>query len=222
MSLSQMYLCIQGTLTVSAPPEFEPGGPDILQQLASKYAVDVTDSQLEIEMVPRPGSSPRTSASIRERRSSRSIRSSPTSGRVVGFVRTVVRSEHFFFAVDMHRKEGSLGRFRFPSWWRRPTPTGSRPRPTDFGRRSRLSPLEPPPFSAPLLRRSPACPRPESPRRTRQLVGDGVHRLERPLLLGRATPLQREPGPITGVAGNGLGSVHVTSTAGPVAIDVNS
>ena len=105
MSLSQMYLCIQGTLTVSAPPEFETGGPDILQQLASKYALDVTDSQLEIEVVPSTGfesehlgiesGTPVVQVNSLE---------SDASGRVVGFVRTVVRSEHFFFAVDMHRK----------------------------------------------------------------------------------------------------------------------
>ena len=107
VSLSQMYLRIQGTLTVSAPPEFEAGGPDILQQLASKYAVDITDSQLELEVVP-------TTAFESEHLGIESgtlvvqVNSleSDASGRVVGFVRTVVRSEHFFFAVDMHRKGG--------------------------------------------------------------------------------------------------------------------
>jgi hypothetical protein len=32
------------------------------------------------------------------------------SGRVVGFIRTSVRAENFFFAVDMHRKSGSPSR----------------------------------------------------------------------------------------------------------------
>ena len=108
VSVSQMYLCIHGTLTVSAPPEFETGGPDILQQLASKYAVDITDSQLEIEVAPSTAfesehlgieaATPVVQVNSVE---------SDASGRVVGFVRTVVRSEHVFFAVDMHRKGGA-------------------------------------------------------------------------------------------------------------------
>ncbi len=107
VSLSQMYLRIQGTLTVSAPPEFQTRGPDILQQLASKYAVDITDSQLEIEVVPSTGfesehlgiesGTPVVQVNSLE---------SDGGGRVVGFIRTVVRSEHFFFAVDMRRKAG--------------------------------------------------------------------------------------------------------------------
>jgi DNA-binding GntR family transcriptional regulator len=52
VSLSQMYLLIQGTLTVSAPPEFQSGGPDILQQLATRYGVDVTPaSQFESDVL---------------------------------------------------------------------------------------------------------------------------------------------------------------------------
>ena len=111
VSLSQMYLCIQGTLTVSAPPEFETGGPDILQQLASKYALDVTDSQLEIEVVPSTRFESET-LGIDSGTPVVQVNSleSDANGRVVGFVRTVVRSEHFFFAVDMHRKEGGLAR----------------------------------------------------------------------------------------------------------------
>jgi DNA-binding GntR family transcriptional regulator len=107
VSASQMYLRIQGTLTVSGPPEFQSGGPDILQQLATKYGVDIVDSDLEIEM---------TRASRFESRSLGIEEGSPVvqvssldfaaGDRVVGFTRTVVRPERFFFAVAVHRKSG--------------------------------------------------------------------------------------------------------------------
>ena len=79
MALSQMYLRIQGTLTVSAPPEFQTGGPDIIQQLAGKYGVEIIDSQLEIEVVPRTGIEAEHLGVNPERRSSRSARSSSTA-----------------------------------------------------------------------------------------------------------------------------------------------
>ncbi len=111
VSLSQMYLRIQGTLTVSAPPEFQVGGPDILQQLASKYGVEITDSQLEISVATAtdletrhlgidPGSSLVEVSSV----------DSDAAGRVIGFTRTVVHVDHFFFAVDMHRKSDQVTR----------------------------------------------------------------------------------------------------------------
>jgi len=107
VSLTQMYLLIQGTLTVSAPPEFQAGGPDILQQLATKYGVDITDSQLEIDVT---GASHFESDHLGLKRGTSLVQVSSldfsATGRV-GFTRTVVRPEHFFFAVDMHRKSGA-------------------------------------------------------------------------------------------------------------------
>jgi GntR family transcriptional regulator len=106
-SLTQMYLLIQGTLTVSVPPEFQAGGPDILQQLVTRYGVDITNSQLEIDVTEAtafesehlgvPRGTPLVQVS--------SVDYSPTGK--VGFSRTVIRTEHFFFAVDMHRKSGA-------------------------------------------------------------------------------------------------------------------
>lgn len=107
VSFSQMYLRIRGTLTVGAPPEFDSGGPDILSQLATKYGVDITDSQLEIEVTPAS----KTEAEYLEVTKGTALvqvnsLDSDANGRVVGFIRTVVRADHFFFAVDMHRKAG--------------------------------------------------------------------------------------------------------------------
>jgi GntR family transcriptional regulator len=106
-SLSQLYLRIQGTLTVSAPPQFDAGGPDILQQLAKKYGVDITDSQLEIEVAPATEFDARH---LVVKRGDLLVQVNSldhdANGRVVGFIRTVVRAENFFFAVDMHRKSG--------------------------------------------------------------------------------------------------------------------
>ncbi len=104
-SLSQLYLRIQGTLTVSAPPVFDVGGPDILQQLAKRYEVDITDSQLEIEVVP---ASKLDAEHLGVKRGEPVVQvnslDSDATGRVVGFVRPAVRAENFYFAVDMHRK----------------------------------------------------------------------------------------------------------------------
>jgi GntR family transcriptional regulator len=107
VSLSQLYLRIQGTLTVSAPPEFQAGGSDILSQLATKYGVEITGSQLEMDVV---GASDFDSKNLGVEVGTPLIQvnslDSDAAGRVVGFSRTVVRTEHFFFAVDMHRKTG--------------------------------------------------------------------------------------------------------------------
>lgn len=108
VSFSQMYLRIQGTLTVGAPPEFQSGGPDILTQLATKYGVDITDSQLEIEIVSA-SMAEAEHLGLAEGASVVQVNSldSDATGRVIGFTRTVVRVDHFFFAVDMHRKAGA-------------------------------------------------------------------------------------------------------------------
>lgn len=108
VALSQMYLRIQGTLTVSAPPEFQPGGPDIVQQLAAKYGVEIISSQLEIET---------SGASVAEAENLALNPGTPVvqvsaldfdkAGRVVGFTRTAVRAEHFFFAADVKRRRDS-------------------------------------------------------------------------------------------------------------------
>ena len=107
LSLSQIYLRIQGTLTVSAPPEFQSGGPDILQQLATRYGVEIIDSQLEVDVAK---ASPFEAEHLDVNEATPVIQVSSldfgTGGRVVGFTRTVVRPERFFFAVVMHRKAG--------------------------------------------------------------------------------------------------------------------
>lgn len=102
-SLSQVYLLVRGTLTVSGPLEFEVGGPDILQQLAVKYGVEITDSQLEMDVTP---ASAFDSAHLGVDKGSPVVQISSLDSakdKVVGFIRTVVRPDHFFFAVDMHR-----------------------------------------------------------------------------------------------------------------------
>ena len=107
VTLTQMYLLVRGTLTVSAPPEFEPGGADILQQLATKYGVEVIDSQLEIEVA---AASPFEADHLGIDAGIPVIQVSSldsAANRKVGFTRTVVRTEHFYFAVDMHRKGGA-------------------------------------------------------------------------------------------------------------------
>jgi GntR family transcriptional regulator len=109
-SLTQMYLLIQGTLTVSAPPEFQAGGPDILRQLVTRYGVDITESQLEIDVTEATDFD---SEHLGVQRGTplvqvSSVDFSPTGK--VGFTRTVVRTEHFYFAVDMHRKSGASTR----------------------------------------------------------------------------------------------------------------
>jgi len=102
VSLSQLYLRIQGTLSVGAPPEFEPGGPGILNQLATKYQLELTTAELQIEIVEAsefeaevlsvPPGSPLAQLSTIE-----------SGKRLAGFVRTVVRPENFFFAASLHR-----------------------------------------------------------------------------------------------------------------------
>lgn len=111
VSLSQMYLRIQGTLTVSAPPEFQVGGPDIIQQLATKYGVEITDSQLEISVASASDFEARHLA-IKPGTPLIQVSSldSGTGERVIGFTRTVVRTEHFFFAIAMQRKGGAISR----------------------------------------------------------------------------------------------------------------
>jgi GntR family transcriptional regulator len=108
VSLSEMYLPIKGTLTVSAPPEFKNGGPDILQQLATRYGIEISDSQLEID-VARASRREAEILGIAEGSPVIQISSLDTGtiGRVVSFTRTIVTTDHFFFAVHMHRKTGA-------------------------------------------------------------------------------------------------------------------
>ena len=109
VALSQMYLRIQGTLTVGAPPEFEPGGPDIIQQLAAKYGVEIVNAQLEIEVA---GASTTEAEYLGVEPATPVVQVSSlefdNAGRVVGFTRTAFRTEHFFFAVDMRRVRGAV------------------------------------------------------------------------------------------------------------------
>jgi GntR family transcriptional regulator len=108
VALSHMYLRIQGTLTVSAPPEFEPGGPDIIQQLAAKYGVEIVNSQIEIEVA---GASATEAEHLEVKPATPVVQVSSLdldrAGRVVGFTRTAFRAEHFFFAADLRRRSGS-------------------------------------------------------------------------------------------------------------------
>ena len=108
VSVSQVYLKIQGTLALGAPPEFEEGGPDFLHQLATKFVVEVLESELQIE-------------SGRATKSEGQILDIPTgdpvfvvssldksaSGQVVGFIRSVVRYDHFFLAVSIRQLKGA-------------------------------------------------------------------------------------------------------------------
>jgi len=110
VSVSQVYLKIQGTLALGAPPEFEAGGPDFLQQLSSKFAVEVRDSELKIES---------GRATVREGEILDVSPDDPvfvvssldrgTSGMVVGFSRTVVRHDHFFLAVSIRHRQAIKG-----------------------------------------------------------------------------------------------------------------
>ena len=105
VALSQMYLRIQGTLTVGAPPDFQPGGSDIIQQLAAKYGVEIVNSQLEIEIAQ---ASPAEAEHLGVERAAPVVQVSSldfdNAGRVVGFTRTAFRTEHFFFTADLRRK----------------------------------------------------------------------------------------------------------------------
>ena len=100
-----MYLRIQGTLTVGAPPDFQPGGSDIIQQLAAKYRVEIVNSQLEIEIAQ---ASPAEAEHLGVERAAPVVQVSSldfdNAGRVVGFTRTAFRTEHFFFTADLRRK----------------------------------------------------------------------------------------------------------------------
>jgi GntR family transcriptional regulator len=114
VSLSHLYLRIQGTLTVSAPPQFETGGPEITQQLATKYGVDITDSQIEI----KAAAASEVEAEILKIDEGAAVIQVGSldfayGDRVVGFNRTVVVREYFLFAVAVHRKAGGArGRSR--------------------------------------------------------------------------------------------------------------
>jgi DNA-binding GntR family transcriptional regulator len=70
--------------------------------------VDIADSQLEIEMVPASDFDARH---LGVKRGEMVVQVNSldydATAKVVGFIRTVVRAENFFFAVDMHRKSGA-------------------------------------------------------------------------------------------------------------------
>ena len=103
-SMSQIYLKVQGTLTVGGPLDFEEGGPDILHQLSAKYGVEITDSRLEIDVTAASDLDVRY-LHVEEGAPIIQVSSidSDKMGRIAGFTRTVVKAAHFFFAVDMHR-----------------------------------------------------------------------------------------------------------------------
>ncbi len=108
VALSQMYLRIQGTLTVSAPPEFQPGGPDIVQQLAAKYGVEIIRlpaGDRDFRCFGGRGGAPRLNPGTPVVQVS--ALDFDKAGRVVGFTRTAVRAEHFFFAADVKRRRDS-------------------------------------------------------------------------------------------------------------------
>ncbi len=102
ISLSQLFLRIAGTLSVSAPPEFRPGGPDIVHQLATRYGLELTTAQMDIEVIPAPASEAEI-LGLQEGDPLIQISSIESGKRLVGFVRTVIRPEQFFFAGEIHR-----------------------------------------------------------------------------------------------------------------------
>ena len=114
VSVSQVYLKIQGTLALGAPPEFEEGGPDFRHQLATKFVVEVHESELQIEsgratkaegqILDIPSGEPVFVVSSLDR---------GAGGRVVGFIRSVVRHDHFFLAVSIRQPKG-VKRQRIP------------------------------------------------------------------------------------------------------------
>jgi len=111
-TVSQMFLLIRGTLTVSAPPEFEPGGSDILAQLRARYGVEVVASQMEVE-ISRASNFDADQLRIEVGSPVVQVNSLDSSeNRMVGFARTVIRPEHFFLAMELTRKSGVAGESR--------------------------------------------------------------------------------------------------------------
>lgn len=111
-SVSQMFLLIRGTLTVSAPPEFQPGGPDFLAQLRTRYGVDVVTSQMEVEASHASGFEAEqlridTGATVIQINSLDS-----SENRTVGFARMVILPQHFYVAMELTRKSGFAGESR--------------------------------------------------------------------------------------------------------------
>lgn len=108
VSVSQVYLKIQGTLALGAPPEFEDGGPDFLEQLASKFVVEVQESELQVEsglatsregeILDIPPDDPVFVVSSLDR---------GAAGHVVGFTRTVIHPDHFFLAVSIRHPQAT-------------------------------------------------------------------------------------------------------------------
>ena len=103
ISLSQLFLRIAGTLSVSAPPEFRPGGPDIVHQLATRYGLELTTAQMDIEVIPAPASEAEILGLQEGDPLFSNQRQLSRGKRLVGFVRTVIRPEQFFFAGEIHR-----------------------------------------------------------------------------------------------------------------------
>ena len=102
VSLSQLYLRIYGTLSTGAPPEFDAGGPDVMKQLATKYGLELTDSQLELTIVVAS----RSEAEVLGLKAGAEVvqASAIESGkRLVGFIRTVIRTDNFAFSAAVHR-----------------------------------------------------------------------------------------------------------------------
>jgi GntR family transcriptional regulator len=105
VSVSQVYLKIQGTLALGAPPEFEGGGPDFLHQLATKFALEVHESDLQIESGrTTPRESQILGVATDEPVFVVSSLDRGAGGQVVGFSRTVVRPGHFFLAVSIRHR----------------------------------------------------------------------------------------------------------------------
>jgi len=97
---------------VSAPPEFEPGGADILAQLKTRYGVEVVTSQMEVE-VSRASNFEADQLRIEVGTPVVQVNSLDSSeNRTVGFTRTVIRPEQFFLAMELTRKSGITGQGR--------------------------------------------------------------------------------------------------------------
>ncbi len=105
-TLVEMYLKIKGTLTVGAPPEFEEGGPGIYEQLAAKYGVEVTESQLEIE-IAHTSSAEAAVLGVEEGAALVQVSSLDFSRNgVMGFTRSLTSTVGFFFSIFVNHGTG--------------------------------------------------------------------------------------------------------------------
>lgn len=107
VSLSHVYLKIVGTLSTSTPPEFEEGGPDLFQQLASKYGQELTHADMEVTMVEATDQEA-DALGVEEGSLLVQVTSLESSTRLVGFIRRVIRPDSFFLKISLERTSQSV------------------------------------------------------------------------------------------------------------------